>query len=148
MDIMWSRRKENRQDRVKSSFITRVAGALNRFTISSAQVHACTLATGSCNEHHISIWGTDLQVGDALIVLSINSNGTEHLLLKATESCYAQSGSAYAWNAICQGDRIHPVANSGVLSRYSLCSRSPVPVHAESRTSSLERIEKGYCVSQ
>ena len=37
--------------------------------ISGAGVHAYTLAMGSCDEHHISIWGTSLQVGDALVVL-------------------------------------------------------------------------------
>ena len=37
--------------------------------ISGARVHAYTLATGSHDERHISIRGTDLQVGDALVVL-------------------------------------------------------------------------------
>ena len=37
--------------------------------ISDAQVHAYTLAMGSRDEHHISIQDTDLQVGDALVVL-------------------------------------------------------------------------------
>lgn len=37
--------------------------------ISGARVHAYTLATGSQDERHIFIQGTDLQIGDALIVL-------------------------------------------------------------------------------
>jgi len=37
--------------------------------ISGARVHAYTLATGSHDERHISIRGTDLQIGDALVVL-------------------------------------------------------------------------------
>jgi hypothetical protein len=37
--------------------------------ISGARVHAYSLATGSRDERHISIRGTDLQIGDALVVL-------------------------------------------------------------------------------
>jgi hypothetical protein len=37
--------------------------------ISGARVHAYTLSTGSRDERHVSIRGTDLQIGDALVVL-------------------------------------------------------------------------------
>ena len=37
--------------------------------ISGARVNAYTLATGSRDERHVSIRGTDLQIGDALVVL-------------------------------------------------------------------------------
>ena len=37
--------------------------------ISGARVHAYTLASGSRDERHIAIRGTDLQIGDALVVL-------------------------------------------------------------------------------
>jgi hypothetical protein len=37
--------------------------------ISGARVAAYTLAAGSCNERHVSIRGTDVQIGDALVVL-------------------------------------------------------------------------------
>ena len=37
--------------------------------ISGARVSAYTLAAGSCDERHVSIWGTDVQIGDTLVVL-------------------------------------------------------------------------------
>ena len=37
--------------------------------IFDARVHAYALAIGSHNKHHISIWDTDLQIRDALVVL-------------------------------------------------------------------------------
>ena len=37
--------------------------------ISGARVNAFSVASGSNDEHHISIRGTDLQIGDALVVL-------------------------------------------------------------------------------
>ena len=37
--------------------------------ISGAWIQAYTLASGSRDKHHVSIRGTDLQIGDALVVL-------------------------------------------------------------------------------
>ena len=44
-------------------------GLKQLYDISGAQVLAYTLTSGLRDEHHISIHGTDEQIGDALVVL-------------------------------------------------------------------------------